>query len=919
MNINENKNELSDVKTDNVSLNQEWYKLSNKKICNIFEVNPETGLSNKEAKNRLEKYGRNILPKSKKTNWFKIFLLSFLDPLSLIMILSGLVSGLVSIISQKIEVVDITGLVIILVIVLTNSIIATIQEVKSLNQVAHLNENKQTAIVLRSSKKTEIDIEELVPGDIIFVNSGGFVPADTRILDNQLLKIDESALTGENEPVKKISDSIKEKNLMLGDQKNIAFMSTLVIEGKMMGVIFGTGQESEIGKIATKITGHKPEKTPLERKVTRLTTIIGLTSIVLGLILFLISYFLSDRIHDVQPGKADIKNLLLIAVSSAISLIPESLTIIVKICLMVATKKMARKNVIIKNPKSIETLGNVNVICSDKTGTLTQNKMTVDKIFLDFKEDDYNNFDKTKYNDLINCITLCSDAIVEKEKIGSATEIATIEFVKKFNINYKSIRKNNERLDEIPFDSKRKLMTTVNNVDGRKMVYVKGAVDYLLDICTNKLIDGKVTPLTQEEKTKINEQLYSFAKRGLRVLGFSQKDITEEKQRYENNLTFLGCVAIIDPPREEVKASIEEAKSGGIRVIMITGDHKITAFEIATRLGITDENFDGVLTGQDINELSNEQLKERLQRTNVFARVNPEHKALIVDLLQEDNNIVAMTGDGVNDSPSLVKADVGISMGITGTEVAKGVSDVILADDNFKSIISGVNSGRNVYEKIKYSISFLIAANISQILTLLLILAINQDIALNSVNILFHIFIIETIVAVPIGMQKERRGVMKNPPPTHKKESLLKGIRSQIIITTLFNTLFAVLNYEIAVWWFNDDFQTAAKFGKTGVYIAIMFSPIFYSILYNNFFLPIKSTRQNKDVDKYRPNKWLLILMLVAFVFTTLTLIPIEKVNTFFDFTTVGLNPWLALIFFINSLLPTVCIYGTYKLLLKLI
>ncbi|AGR41826.1 cation-translocating P-type ATPase [Spiroplasma diminutum] len=908
-NINENKEELVDSKT--LSLDQEWYKLSNKKICSVLETNPETGLTDREAKIRLEKYGRNNLPKSKKPNWFVIFLKSFLDPLSLIMILSGLVSGLVAITSQKIETVDITGLVIISIIVLTNSIIATVQEVKSLNQVAHLNENKQTAIVLRNSKKTEIDIEELVPGDIIFVNSGGFVPADTRIIDNQLLKIDESALTGENEPVKKISDSIKEQNLMLGDQKNIAFMSTLVLEGKMMGVIFGTGQDSEIGKIATKISSHKPEKTPLERKVTHLTATIGLASIILGLILFLTSFFLLT-----DENSKTIKELLVISVSAAISLIPESLTIIVKICLMVATKKMAKKNVIIKNPKSIETLGNVNVICSDKTGTLTQNKMTVDKIFIDFKEMDYKDFEKNKYKELINCITLCSDAIVEKEKIGSATEIATIDFIKKFEIDYKKMRLIHERFDEIPFDSKRKLMTTLNEVESRKMVYVKGAVDYLLDICTNKLINGKITPLTQEDKQIIQDQLYSFAKRGLRVLGFSQKDITENKEKYESNLTFLGCVAIIDPPREEVKASIEEAKKGGIRVIMITGDHKITAFEIASRLGIADNNFDGVLTGQDINELSNEQLKERLKRTNVFARVNPEHKALIVELLQEENNIVAMTGDGVNDSPSLVKADIGISMGITGTEVAKGVSDVILADDNFKSIISGVNSGRNVYEKIKYSISFLIAANISQILTLLLILIINKDIALNSVNILFHIFIIETIVAVPIGMQKERRGVMKNPPPTHKRESLLKGITLQIIITTLFNTLFAVLNYEIAILWFGSD---AKEFAKTGVYIAIMFSPIFYSLLYNNFFLPIKTTKDLKEIDKYRPNKWLLILMLVAFITTTLTLIPIETINEFFDFKTKGLNPILAIIFFINSLLPTVCIYLTYKLILKFI
>ncbi|WP_101780423.1 HAD-IC family P-type ATPase [Spiroplasma monobiae] len=595
MNINENIKELTDSQSS--VLSEEWYKLSNKKICSILEVDPEKGLSTKEAKARLETYGRNILPKSKKPNWLTIFLKSFLDPLSLIMILSGFASGLVSAISGKVETVDITGLVIIAIIVLTNSVIATIQEVKSLNQVANLNENKQVAIVLRDSKKTEVDIEELVPGDIIFVNSGGFVPADTRIIYNQLLKIDESALTGENEPVNKTSDIIKDKNLMLGDQKNIAFMSTLVLEGKMTGVIFGTGKDSEIGKIATKITGHKQEKTPLEKKVTKLTSIIGLASIILGLILFLTSWLLREQLNEVNPENAQLKNLLLVAVSSAISLIPESLTIIVKICLMVATKKMARKNVIIKNPKSIETLGNVNVICSDKTGTLTQNKMSVDKIFLDFKESNFNDFNEKKYPELVNCITLCSDAIVEKEKIGSATEIATIDFIKKFKIDYKLIRKSNERLDEIPFDSKRKLMTTLNEVEGRKMVYVKGAVDYLLDICSNKLVGGKVTPLTEEDKVKINEQLYSFAKRGLRVLGFSQKDITGEKQRYENNLTFLGCVAIIDPPREEVKASIEEAKSGGIRVIMITGDHKITAFEIATRLGIADDRFDGVLTG----------------------------------------------------------------------------------------------------------------------------------------------------------------------------------------------------------------------------------------------------------------------------------------------------------------------------------
>lgn len=890
--------------------NLEWYQLSNESIYEKLEVDPNKGLSKEEVLKRQEIFGKNILPSSKKPSILIIFLKTFLDPLSMIMMLAGFLSLIISLVSGGLTAPDIVGLIIIALIVFINSIIATVQEVKSQNYISSLDsKGKQKILALRGWTKQEVYVEDLVPGDIVYVNAGDFVPADIRIIDNQMALIDESALTGENEPVLKFSEIIDSNNLVLGDQKNIAFMSTLVMEGKLLGVVFGTGSESQIGKIATKITAHKKEKTPLENKVIKLTTIIGLVSIILGVILFVISWFMRDELSlNMRPWN----KLMLIAVSAAISIIPESLTIIVKICLMIATKKMVRKNVIIKNPKSIETLGNINVICTDKTGTLTQNKMTVDKVFCNFREYEINKIKYTDNKELFNCISLCSDAIVTKTKIGSPTELATIDLALKAEVNYLKIRKTNKRLDEIPFDSKRKMMTTLNLVEGQKTVYSKGALDYLLKNCTHKLIDGEVTLLTENDREIVATTLNKYASQGMRVLGLATKTISKPKERYENSLIFLGVVAIIDPPRPEVKEAVQIARDGGIRVMMITGDHKITAYEIANRLGIVDDEHNDVITGQEIEELSPEDLKEKLKTTNVFARVNPDHKAVIVKYLQEQKNIVAMTGDGVNDTPSLVKADVGISMGLSGTEVAKEVSDVILADDNFKSIISGVNSGRNVYEKIKYSISFLVAANISQMITILLILAINKNLALGSVNILFHIFIVETIIAIPIGMERERKGVMKNKPPLNKKESILKGIILQITLTTLFNSFFAILNYQLALIMVHETPEIAAEFAKTGVYIAIIFGPIFYALIYNNTFLPIKYKKRSEKVDKYKFNYYLLAFMILAILVTAITLLPIQSLNSFFEFRTVGMPLYMLFAFFASALIQPFFIYSSY-------
>ncbi|QGS51575.1 cation-translocating P-type ATPase [Spiroplasma tabanidicola] len=906
---------------------KKWHALSNERILKILKTNQKSGLTTQEAAKRLEEFGRNTLPKPKKPNIFAIFFKSFLDPLCIMMAIAGIASLIIGLINT-LEAPDIAGLIIIAVIILTNSIIATLQEWKSLNQKEAIKNNVLEAVVLRDGKQTRINIEELVPGDIIYTKSGDFVPADSRIIDNQMLKVDESALTGENEAVEKVDEVIEEQHLVLGDQKNIAFMSTLVVEGKMVGVVFNTGRESEIGKIATKISETKKQKTPLEHKVSKLTLIIGLASVILGAIIFGIAYVNNEKIGE------SIYKLLLVAVSSAISIIPESLTIIVKICLFIATKKMARKNVMIKKPKSIETLGNVNVICSDKTGTLTQNKMFVDSLYMSGKEYKAKEIELQE-DPLVRCMALCNDGVINKkgEKIGNATDLALVGLLMDNKINYQAMRRKYKRVDEIPFDSKRKVMSTVNQVDGpdgKYVAYTKGAMDYLIPHCKHIVDNDIVRPITDQDIENIKEQLLVFAKKGMRTLGFAKKDLDEidleQDYQYEDKLVFMGLVAIIDPPREEVKYSIEDAHNAGIRVIMITGDHKVTAFEIASRLGITDEQYNDVITGAEIESLSNEELIEKLKSTNVFARVNPEHKALIVDLLQSQNNIVAMTGDGVNDSPSLVKADVGIAMGITGTEVSKKVSDVILTDDNFKSIISGINSGRNVYEKIKYSISFLVAANISQVLTILIVLGIFGQLALNSVNILFHIFVVETIVAIPIGMQRERKGVMLNPPPTHKKESLLKGIITQICLTTLFNTLFAVLNYSIAdIYVMHSDLASskeelqklASGYAKAGSYICIMNSPIFYAILFNNRFLPIKNDNGETIIDKYKPNKWLIILMCIALTLTTLTMLPFEGLNEFFDFKTHKLPAILAVIFIINTLLTPICIYLVNLIVLK--
>ncbi|AVP49604.1 cation-translocating P-type ATPase [Williamsoniiplasma luminosum] len=896
-------------------ITKKWYQLSNKKIAKILDTNLTTGLTNQEVERRLKIYGLNHLPQSKKHNFLLVFLKTFLDPLCVIMALTALVTIIANSIEEKFSMPDIAGLCVIGLIILTNSIISTYQEMKSLNYISSLDTTQDTLVsVLRDGEIQQINPTFLVPGDVVHAKLGEFIPADLRIINESVLKIDESSLTGESEPVEKIATIIKEDNLIISDQKNMAFMSTMILEGKLVGIVLKTGTHSEIGKIASKITKSEFIRTPLEKKTKGLTIRIGIIAFIFGLILLLFSFFIRNQLPE------DLKSwstLLLLAVSAAISVIPESLTIIVRLCMTIATKKLSKNNVDIKNPKSIETLGNVNVICSDKTGTLTQNKMDIDQFFVDLKaEKDPIVITHNKH--FLNALALCNDVVCENtDIIGSATEVAIIKFLIKQNFDYSELRKNHPRVDEIPFDSKRKMMTTVHQDQNDLILYTKGAFDYLLKHSTKKIVNGVVSALTKKDRDLIQEQSFKYAQQGLRVLGIAYKNLNSVYEEYETDLIFIGVIGIIDPPRPEVKMAIENANKAGVRVIMITGDHKITAQEIATRLGIYTNYYNQVMDGAELDTLSDEELAEKIKTTNVFARVSPEHKAIIVRILQANNNIVAMTGDGINDTPSIVKADVGIAMGINGTQVTKEVSDVILKDDNFKSIVFGIRAGRNVYEKIKYSISFLIAANISQVLTILFILLINKDIALISINILFHILIIETIVAIPIGMQYDRKGVMFNPPPSHKKESLLKGIKMQIIITTVFNAAFAVLNYEI-VKIFNVPQTFSEEFSKTGVYMTIMISPILYSLLFNNFFLPINHAGIVKPAkEKFILNKRLLFFSCLALIITIISLLPVKKINDFFDFKTIDLPLGLLAVYLVNTLLVVPCIWLSYYIFLK--
>ena len=739
-----------------------WFDKSAEDALKEYSSNVESGLTDEQVKESREKYGSNALKAKGKKSIFKMIFEQVNDVLIYILLAAALISGFMG---------EISDAIIIFLVIILNSVIGVIQESKAEKALEALKKmSTPKAMVRREGELREIPSEEVVPGDIIILDAGRYVPCDLRLIETASLKVEESALTGESVPVEKDSNLVLSgEDTALGDQRNMAFMSTLATYGRGVGIAVSTGMETEIGKIAKMLDIEEKNLTPLQKKLEELGKTLGIGAVGICAIMFIVAL--------VQ--KRDLFEMFLTAISLAVAAIPEGLPAIVTIVLAMGVQKMIKKNAIVRKLPAVETLGAVNVICSDKTGTLTQNKMTVTKFYTDSYYGDISTLDieKSSHKLLLENLILCNDATYsESTQTGDPTEIALLEAGYKYGIKKEELEGAHTRLNEMPFDSDRKLMTTVNKYDDEIYVMTKGAIDNLFNICTHVYKNGEVLELTDDIKNEFMESANDMSKDALRVLAGAYKKISKNEinsDDLEGNLTLIGLVGMIDPPREEVKDSIKECKKSGIKTIMITGDHKDTALAIAKELNIAEDKSQAVF-GKELDKMSDEELSERIDDLRVFARVSPEHKVRIVKAFKEKGNIVSMTGDGVNDAPSLKIADVGVAMGITGTDVAKGAADVILTDDNFSTIVSAVKEGRNIFNNIKKSIIFLLSCNIGEIISLFFAILLGWPAPLRPIHLLWVNLITDSLPALSLGVDPGDPDVM-DEKPRDPKASLFAG------------------------------------------------------------------------------------------------------------------------------------------------
>ena len=715
-------------------------------------------LTDAEIRAHQEKYGPNELQEEKKKSVAMIFLEQYKDFLVIILIVSAIISGFMG---------DMESAIVILIVITINAILGTVQTIKaekSLNSLKKLSGPE--AKVLRNGAVTHIPSREVTVGDIVFLEAGDLVPADGRIIDQASLKIDESALTGESIPVEKSTDVI-EGETSLGDRVNMAYSGSFVTYGRGTVFVTGTGMETEVGKIASLLKTTSEKKTPLQVNLDQFGQKLSIIILIFCAFLMVINIVRGGSFGDA----------FLFAVALAVAAIPEALSSIVTIVLSFGTQKMAKEHAIIRKLQAVEGLGSVSVICSDKTGTLTQNKMTVEACYIPGKSMEKAHID-TNDGDvqlLMKSSVLCSDAkIVNGEEIGDPTETALVSFVSDFQMDAEKIREEHERRSEVPFDSDRKLMSTVHEMEDEVLMIVKGAVDVISGRMESIRKNGKEVKITDEDRKEIAEANQAFSRQGLRVLGFAYKKLDQVKgitEKDETDLTFLGLIAMMDPPRVESKDAVAECIRAGIKPVMITGDHKVTAAAIAKRIGILKDESEAC-EGAVIENLSDEELKDFVEKISVYARVSPEHKIRIVKAWQEKGNIVSMTGDGVNDAPALKQADVGVAMGITGSEVAKDAASMVLTDDNFATIVKAVENGRNVYRNIKSSIQFLLSGNFGAILAVLYASIAGLPVPFAPVHLLFINLLTDSLPAIALGLEPHRSDVM-DEKPRRKDESIL--------------------------------------------------------------------------------------------------------------------------------------------------
>ncbi len=822
--------------------NEKWFYKNEEAIIEELNTDKENGLSNSEVEEKKKKYGYNELKEGKKKSTFIKFLEQFKDFMIIILIIAAIISGIVGYIQGE----GITDSIIIMIVVIANAIIGVMQENKAEKSLEALKKlSSYSAKVLRNGHIDVIASRDLVPGDIVILETGDYVPADIRLIEAVNLKAQEASLTGESVPVEKNTETIENIEAGLGDRTNMAFSSSLITYGRGKGIVVETGMNTEVGKIAGILNNTEKSETPLQIRLNKLGKTLGIASIAICVVIFIIGLLY---------GK-DIIEMFMTAVSLAVAVIPEGLAAVSTIVLAIGVQRMVKKNAIVKKLPAVETLGSSTVICSDKTGTLTQNKMTVQKLFYNNQLKEIDKIDLDKENGelekLVYCSMLCNDTKVGRDDklTGDPTETALVDMG--FKLGFRpDLFEQMSRVQEIPFDSDRKLMTTVVRYnDNKYIVYTKGGVDELLDRCNSYVMVNEIKFDIEEYTKIIDKENDVMAKEALRVLAMAYKEIDHipsesEMKDLEKDLTYIGMVGMIDPPREEVKVAVEKCKEAGIKTVMITGDHKATAVAIAKQLGILEDGEEAV-TGSDVEKMSQKELERRVENIRVYARVSPEHKVRIVKAWQSHGEIVAMTGDGVNDAPALKTSDIGCAMGIVGTDVAKEAADVILTDDNFATIVSAVEEGRRIYDNILKAIQFLLSSNVGEVVLLFVAILITPLLSkifgidinliepLLPIHILWINLVTDSLPALALAFDPANSDIMRRKPLKPKSGIFTKGRTWRIIYQGLMIGLLTLTAFIIGLSTKNPPViegltpeEVRVEIGQTMAFVVLAFSEL---------------------------------------------------------------------------------------------
>ena len=848
-----------------------WHELSPEEVIKILNSNEKKGLSEEEVKQRLEKYGRNTLPQPRKKTIFTMFLEQFKDFLVLILVGAALVSLLLG---------EITDSLVIIAILILNAVLGVVQEWRASQALEALKKmTVPECEVIREGKPLKINSEEIVPGDIVILREGDFVPADLRLIEIHALKIDESSLTGESVPVEKDISPLP-PDIPITDRLNMAYSGTLVTYGRGKGIVVATGMDREIGKIASLIQEEEETVTPLQKRLAGLGKLLGFLTLGICALVFLVGFW---------RGETPL-GMFMTAVSLAVAAIPEGLPAIVTVVLALGVYRMSQHRAIIRRLPAVETLGSTTYICTDKTGTLTENRMVVREAWTEAPEK------------LYQIAVLCDDAIVEEGeegeevRLGDPTELALLDYVWEQNVDFNSWRKLYPRQEEVPFDSKRKMMSTLHNIEGEMALLVKGAPDIVITRCSFYEKEGEIIPLSPEKEQEIKKMMEEMAEKALRVLAFAWRKMEEgivPSPEEEKDLIFVGLIGMIDPPRPEAKLALEEARQAGITTVMVTGDNPLTARAIAEELGMFSPQG-LVVTGQELANYSPEELKANIKKIKVFARVWPEQKLKIVEALQAHEEVVAMTGDGVNDAPALKKADIGVAMGISGTEVAKESADMILTDDNFATIVHAVKEGRRIYSNIRKTVQFLLSCNLGEVFTLFiatLFPTVFSEHILFPIHILWINLITDTLPALALGMEQAEPGIMKRPPRDPKSSFFAEGVGISIIYQGILEGCLVLLAYIIGK-------QYSPETATTMAFVALGLIQLFHSF----------NTRSSEDsifsIGLFS-NPWILGALAVSAILQ-LSVILLPFLNNLFHVVPLTAGQWLTVLGLSFSMIPIV-------------